>query len=76
MLSALVAEHRGPGAEQLRECSNVLTHGQGVSQIRSKRSKPPIGRRYLVSGYQNGFCQRIGTHNMWHKLYVCARSSW
>jgi hypothetical protein len=52
-------------AEQLAECSNVLTHGQGVSQIQSKRSKPLITGVhiwYMVTETA-ALHGRIGTHN-------------
>ena len=57
-----------------RECSNVLTHGQGVSQIRSKRSNPLITVDhlwYLVTKTA-ALHGRIGSHNTWHNTCVCA----
>ena len=55
-------------------CSNVLTHGQAVSPIRSKRSKPLITVVhiwYLVTKTVAVHGQ-IGTHDIWHNICVCA----
>ena len=54
----------------------MLTHGQGVSQIRSKRSNPLITVDhlwYLVTKTA-ALHGRIGPHNT-GIIYVCARSS-